>query len=227
MRSRWKRWVVTWSLMAAGLPIAAIASATALGIAPGMIDTFEAGASGGWAAGDASLYPPALVATGGPAGAGDGYLALQSAGGFGPSSRLVVIAGPQWAGDYLAAGITRITMDLKNLGNTTLDMRLWLVGPAGASALSRDAFALPAGGGWTRVGFALDTAALTGQVMATLGGVGQLRLYHATAAVFPGEAIVAALGMDNVAAVPEPDARWLMLPGLGAVLARLARRRRR
>ncbi len=218
MRSRWGRWVA-WTLAAAAFPATAIT--------PGMVDSFEAGASAGWAAGDASLYPPRVVATGGPAGAGDGYLALQSAGGFGPSSRLAVIAGPQWAGDYLAAGITRITMDLKNLGGTALDLRLWLGGPAGASALSRDAVALPAGSGWTRVGFALDAGALNGQVPATLAGVGQLRLYHAAAAVFPGEAIVAALGVDNVSAVPEPGARWLMLPGLGAVIARLSRRRRR
>jgi hypothetical protein len=38
----------------------------------------------------------------------------------------------QWAGDYLAAGIDGIAMDLRNLGTTDLTVRLLLEDPMGA-----------------------------------------------------------------------------------------------
>ncbi len=51
-----------------------------------------------------------------------------------------------------------------------------------------------------------------------LGDVRQLRLFHGSSASFPGEAIAATLGLDNVTAVPEPAAAWLLLPGLAALI---------
>lgn len=189
----------------------------------GMTDTFELGADGGWTTGAASLVPPVVVAGGGPAGAADGFLQLSSLGGAGASSKLTVIAGAQWTGDYVAAGVNRITLDLNNLGATDLSLRLWLSGPLGATAVSTSAVLLPAGSGWTHASFALDTSALSGDAAAVLPGVQQLRLFHGTSATFPGEALAATLGVDNVTAVPEPAATWLLLPGL-AVLIGLRRR---
>ncbi len=190
----------------------------------GMADTFESGADGGWTVGAASLLPPTVVASGGPAGAGDGYLALAALGGLGAGSRLTVIAGPQWAGDYSAAGVDGITMDLKNLGSTALNLRLWLAGPLGASALSLDAVILPPGSDWTPMRFSLDPGALSGQALASLSNVQQLRLFHATTPAFPGQPIVAALGLDNVTAVPETPSLWLLLAGLASVGALRPRR---
>lgn len=206
---------------AAGLVLVMAAPAWALGL--GMADTFEGGADRGWSVGPASIALPVVVASGGPAGVGDGYLRLTSLGGFGAGSRLVVIAGEQWQGDYLAAGINRITLDLNNMGSTDLSLRLWLSGPPGAAAVSAAALHLPAGSGWTRASFALGVGALTGNAAAALAGVQELRLFHGSSATFPGEAIVAMLGVDNVTAVPEPAVAWLLLPGLAA-LYRLRRR---
>ena len=76
---------------------------------------------------------------------------------------------------------------------------------------------LPAGSGWTHASFSLDAAALIGSPAVVLAGVQQLRLFHGISASFPGEAIVATLGVDNVTAVPEPAAAWLLLPGLAAL----------
>ena len=83
-------------------------------------------------------------------------------GGVGAGSRLTAIAGPQWTGNYLAAGVDAITLDIHNFGSTTLQLRLWLTGLAGSSALSSIAVVVPAGSGWTPARFALDTSALTG-----------------------------------------------------------------
>ncbi len=203
--------------------IACAGPAAALSL--GMVDTFEAGADAGWAAGPAIIVPPTVVPNGGAGGAGDGYLAVVALGGAGANSRLAVIAGAQWAGDYLAAGVNRITMDVSNLGSTPLHLRLWLAGPPGASAVSSQAVALAAGADWTAVSFALDTSALQGQVAATLGDVRQLRLFHATAPAFPGAAVVGTLGLDNVTAVPEPAAAWLTLAGLAVIAGSRWRRR--
>ena len=139
---RWTGWGLAVVLAQTALPAAALHS--------GMVDTFTAGDDGGWSAGAAALFPPQVIAGGGPAGAGDGYLQARAAGGSGPSSRLVLIAGPQWSGDYAAAGIDRITVDAINLGATDLALRLWLAGTTGATALSADAVLLNAGSGWTR-----------------------------------------------------------------------------
>ena len=70
----------------------------------------------------------------------------------------------------------------------------------------------------------LDASALTGSALAALADVQQLRPFHSSTAVFPGEAIVAALGIDNISAVPEAPAAWLMVPGLLAVGALRKRR---
>ena len=64
---------------------------------------------------------------------------------------------------------------------------------------------------------------MTGNPAAALPGVQQLRLFHGSSAAFPGEAIAAVLGLDNITAVPEPTAAWLLAPGL-AVLLGLRRR---
>ena len=217
-------WLFACALVSAAVTaLATPAAAITLGIA----DTFQSGADGGWSAGLASANRPTVVASGGPAGAGDGYLRISAPGGQGAGSRLTAIAGAQWSGNYLAAGVDAITLDIQNLGNTTLQLRLWLAGPAGSTALSSTAVVVPAGSGWTQARFALDASALTGSVptaLATLADVQQLRLFHSSTAAFPGEAIAAALGVDNISAVPEAPAAWLMVPGLLAIGALRKRR---
>ena len=49
---------------------------------------------------------------GGPAGAGDQYMRITSNGGFGAGSRLTVLNRTQWLGNYIAAGVTAVEMDL-------------------------------------------------------------------------------------------------------------------
>lgn len=189
----------------------------------GQASGFEGSSTEGWASGDFNPNPPVLVATGGPAGAGDGYLLLTASGVHGPGGKLVALAGSDWLGDYLAAGVGGIEMDLNNFGTTELSLRLWLAGAPGSTAVSLAPVLLPAGGGWTHVSFALSAQALGGAAADTLAGVTQLRLYHGSTAVFPGEDIAASLGVDNITAVPEPAAALLF--AAGALALGLHRRR--
>jgi hypothetical protein len=151
-------------------------------------------------------------------------LQVSAIGGLGgPGSRLVAFAGPGWSGDYLSSGVTQIEMDLRNFGSTELTLRLLLAGPANSSAISTTPVVLAAGSAWQRVSFGVTVDALTGSPALALAEVNQLRLFHSTTPVSPGETIAARLGVDNVTAVPEPTTALL----LGAGLLFLWTRRRR
>src|SRR5215203_3475115 len=82
---------------------------------PGEVDTFSGGIEG-WFAGGGPVgqvppVAPTVIATGGPGGAGDSFLQIVANGSLGPGGRLVVMNGAQWAGNYLAAGISGVAMD--------------------------------------------------------------------------------------------------------------------
>ena len=122
---------------------AAAAAAVTLGMANagaltlGQTDTFEDGSTNGWSTGIAHPAPPVAD----PAG----FLRITALGAAGAGGRLVAFAGPQWAGDYTAAGVTGITLDLANLGTTDLELRLRLA--ANADTVFSGAVNLAAGSG--------------------------------------------------------------------------------
>jgi len=216
-------------LILAGLLYPALAAAVTVG----QVDTFENGTTEGWTVavlGSPHPAPPEVVATGGPAGADDAFLRVYAVGGGAAGSRLTVLNPVQWGGDYPAAGVTSIAMDVVNPGATDLLLRLLFenpaAGPPTAAAYSADPIFLPSGGGWTSVVFSVTAGDLlpeVGSVDAALAGATVLRIFHAAADDFPGEPIVAILGIDNVRAIPEPGISTLLAAGL----ASLARRRRR
>ena len=209
------RRVAAWASLAGAGLWALPAGAVSLGLT----DSFSGGVTAGWTTGANSPNPPTGVASGGPAGAGDGFLRIDSSGASGPGGRLVVFSSGAWAGNYTAAGITGITMDVKNLGATDLSLRLYFEN-ALTSAFSLQAIALPAGSGWTPVRFDIQLPALSGAAAATLASAVDFRVYHHPSAGVPqlSPFIAASLGIDNVSAVPEPGAGLLMALGLAAWL---------
>lgn len=187
---------------------------SAAAVSLGTTDTFDGGSTEGWSTGDPSPNPPVAI---------DGYLLITSTGISGPGGKLVAWPGDDFDGNYLAAGVRALAMDLNNLGPTPLSLRLYLDGPLGSTAVSRSAIVLPAGSGWISVAFPMLPAAFDGPGNLVLGNVSQLRLYHGVAASYPGGNIVAQLGVDNVVAVPEPGVAWMLAGGLAALA--LMRRR--
>lgn len=195
-------------LRGVSVAFAGVLAAPAFAVSLGMADTFQDGTTEGWASGAANPNPPLNAATGGPAGVGDRYLLLTATGVAGPGGKLVAFSGPQWAGDYPSTGVTGIGMDLNNLGATDLHLRL-LFDSAAGSGFSSEVL-VPAASGWIHAMFGVSAA---------LANIASFRLYHGPDAVFPGPAIAASLGIDNVTAVPEPS-RWQMLfAGLATLVA--------
>jgi hypothetical protein len=204
--------------------------APAWSITAWQIDDFQDGTTAGWGVGVVSPVPPVNVASGGPDGAGDAYLELTSLGGGGPGSRLAVDNDLQWAGDYLAEGITGVVLDANLFSANPVSLRLGLIGPGGAFA-SATPVVLPAFSGWQLAEFSLDAADLVAvsegaTLNLTLSNVTSLRVFHSAgpptlpAGGIPnGEPIVASLGFDNIEAIPEPAQPVFLAAGLATLLS--------
>ncbi len=211
---------VVIGILALGLTSSASAS-----LVLGQIDDFENGTLMNWGGGASRSNQ-----LGGPGGAGDRYLSVTSSGGGGPGSRLATFNDFQWAGDYISAGITGLTMDLKNFSDQELHMRLFLLFGSGGEFTSTNAIILAPNSDWQSVYFGLtasDMTAVDGGVDLdlSLSNLPRLMIRHQDGE--PGgigspPSIAATLGIDNIMAVPEPSTLGLL--GIGVLV--LIRRRR-
>ena len=101
-----------------GTAILFLAPATSRGITLGQVDTFEDGTIAGWSSGGTIFVHPD-----GAAGNNDHFLVVPS-GISGASPFLQVFNQSQWLGNYLAAGVTGVEMDLMNDHTITLHVRI-------------------------------------------------------------------------------------------------------
>jgi hypothetical protein len=227
----------TLPLLAALVPLLVLPSPARAGAILGQVQTFD-DPNHHWVFGAGPVVgapTPFPLALGGPGGAADPYLSIAAVGGTGPLSRLSAQNFDEWAGDYLAAGVDHIQMDVKNAGPDDLSLRLLFIefGPMGpvSAAFTTAAIFVPSGTDWQTVTFNVTPAALTvpfGTAAGALSNTGELRIFHNPAPFFIPNMmppVVATLGVDNITAVPEPAALTLLSVALVAV-AVLARRRR-
>jgi hypothetical protein len=185
----------------------------------GQIDDFQAGTLQGWTGGTSATNQP----TGGPAGAGDRYVRLNSGG-----ASLGIYNMVQWSGNYAAAGVTRVDIDLSNFGPDPVSLRLMIFTPGCASGAGACTAwtqtlptVLPAGSGWVRVEFSLAEPDLTRVIgadsyAATIANVERLHLKHDPGPPDPPGVpapVIAMLGVDNIVALPEPAPTAAFLAG--------------
>jgi hypothetical protein len=208
-------------LLALALACAPLASAQ---ISLGHVDDFQDGSLMNWQSG-ATLNN---IANGGPMGAGDRFLKIDSDGGSGPGSRLGAFNSDQWGGNWIAAGVDSVTGWFNNLGQTDLHLRITFFRFPGDQTrwTSTNAQTLAAGSGWTQMTFSAKEADLT-QVMGTLdyntvlSGVSRFMIRHQSGLPnAEGDPIVGSMGMDNITAVPEPATVLTIALGLSALAAR-------
>lgn len=193
-------------------------------ISLGMVQGFQDGQLGGWGGGSG----PTVVSTDGPGGAGDRYLRISSSG-----FKLGTRNESLWTGDYLAAGVNAIGLDLRNSGPELVSLRLMISGPGG-DFKNTQALLLAPDNQWHSHLIELSSSALshvgggTGALEDTLGAVFRVLLHHQVGSpqgAGSGDNISATLGIDNISAraLPIPEPGCVALAGL-AVLA-LRRRR--
>jgi hypothetical protein len=207
---------------------------SARAIVVGQVDDFEDGTLQNWANGGAPGVPPVLnINTGGPAGANDNFMQVTS-DGSGAGKFLTVFNRAQWLGDYVATGMTAIEMDLRNLGSVSLNIRLAFKNSSGLGApgyLSTTPFTLAAGSGWQHAIFLINPATMTavGSPAAFntffAGGFDEMRIINELGTTnLTGDVVTAQLGVDNIHAIPEPNAALLTVAGL--LVAIVSRRKR-
>jgi len=220
---------------------------TARAVSVGQIDTFEDGTLQGWQQGLSATTADHMrnISTGGPAGSNDNYLEVTSDStlAFG-GSRLTFFNREQWTGDYTAAGITAIAMDVKNFCpceplNLRVGINASVADPTGTQIIggtftTSASFSLDSSSGWTRVVFSLRPEDLVAvdpargnyvmgnDVMVTLANVNELRLMNNDPLNpdWNGLPITSRLGVDNIQVVPLPPALALFASGLGVLLTR-------
>jgi hypothetical protein len=213
-------------------------------VSVGQVDTFEDGTLQGWSQGLSASTADHMrnVSSGGPAGLNDNYLEVTSDSTLPFSgNRLTFFNREQWTGDYTAAGITAIAMDVRNFCpcdplNLRLGVNASVIDSTGTSFLGgtfvTSAITLDSSSGWTRVVFSLrpedliavDPArgnyVMGNDVQITLANVNELRLLNSADPDWNGLPITSRLGVDNIHVVPLPPALVMFASGLVVLLTR-------
>ena len=173
-------------------------------ISIGLVSDFQTGTTQGWVSGGPNPNPPTVLLNG--HGPGDHALLVVGTGSSGPGGRVVTFNVLEWAGDYLSAGVTSISMDLNNVGNTILDIRLAVTGIGGPFSTSASAHLL-AGSGWTNFVFPVDVADWVPvggfNLNATLSAVSHLRILNSPTPAFIAIIEAGDLLIDNITAQGE------------------------
>lgn len=210
-----------------GTTLALAWATTASAITVGQLDTFQDATTQNWVEGLGGAIPPvppAVVANAGPNGTGDFALRITGTGAvIGPGSKLVVNnIQPRWLGDYTAAGVNGIVLDVRNPNAFELNLRVGIDGPAIGTTGGRwvsGAVVVPASSGWRTVTFSLLPAdLLPGDLAATSASttranVAVLRVMHAPVATWSSVAAAGQMDLNDIEALPEPTLTISLLVG--------------
>ncbi len=189
---------------------AVLCSSPAFAITFGQTDDFQGSTDPlGWAEGAPSPNPPFVVLDGGPGGTGDSFLQANSSGFAAvPGGRQVVFNRAQWLGDYVAAGVTQVSMMVANLGSTDLYVRIGVQGGSSRFA-STNAVVLTPGSGWQALSFPISDAAMTREFGAddladALLNVTEFRVNSSQFGGWRGDVVASSMGIDDITAGSDP-----------------------
>lgn len=126
-------------------------------IVANQVDTFNNGTTQNWGISMGNV-PVGVLMNGGSSGMAGDHALLMDSSQFG--NKLLVLNQMQWTGNWTAAGITQVSMDVKNLNPFGLSMRLGIAGPGGFGALgsgdtfiSKNVIPVPADNAWHAITF--------------------------------------------------------------------------
>jgi len=170
----------------------------------GQVDDFEDGTVQGWRIGFSNPNDPTNQGTDGPAGVNDNFLRYTSTGGSNQGSKMIILnTESRWSGNFTAAGIVRIKMDVR-VTTADLDLRVTLTGTGGRISTT-NAVTVTAGSGWTSIIIPIEAADMEtvpggSSVSGTLANVTEMRILSSPSPSWQGETIAATLDIDNIEA---------------------------
>ena len=197
----------------------------AIAVDSGQVDDFEDGTTKLWSEGGASPNPPTNISTGGPAGAGDNYLENISTGaGFG-GSRMNMFNIAQWSGDYIAAGVSEIRMQVRVFSGGPANIRVAFGASTAARFASTNAVVVPNDGAWHDVVLPIGENDLTlvegsSTHAASMAVVTEMRINSSSVPAWRGDQVAMTIGVDNIEAVAGPThyQGWIWETGVAGVL---------
>ncbi len=195
----------------------AVVSRSSRGITLHLTNDFQDGSTQGW-----SGSPTVNTPDSGPLGIGDYALEVQS--GLSGGQRTVTLnSAAEWKGNYLAAGVTSILLDVQNLNTFALELRIGIAGPLGVGPFGRgDTYVtnyslnVPSDGEWHSLEFSITPTDFdaadsntnpNANIVTALEDVTQIRILHnPTGRDFRGAPDGGTWGLDNIRTIPEPSA---------------------
>ena len=167
-------------------------------------DDFESGDSQEWGGGGGAGTVVSHVATGGPAGAGDGFLQIDAPGGFLASFN----QRTDWTGSFAAlAPVDKLLVNVDLMSpaeSDPLSIRLVMFEPSATRWTSAMAQAVPSDGVWRNYTFSLAATALVrvagaGDYAALMAGVERVMFRHdPDGPSAGGEYVSGTLNLDNI-----------------------------
>ncbi|GAA5221878.1 CHRD domain-containing protein [Membranihabitans marinus] len=161
----------------------------------------------GWDEASPSPNKPTLIATGGPAGDSDGFLRNESTGSSGAGGKWVLMnSSSPWIGNYTTAGITKISMDVRNAGSADVHLRMSFA--SGNNQLSSNAVVVAPSADWSTIEIDISTDQLTvveGNSTAAdiMANVTTARIINNANADWRGSQTAAIIEIDNIKALTE------------------------
>lgn len=169
-------------------------------------DDFEDYTTANWTRLSGVTIPNQNIPTGGPEGENDNFLRVQSALSEGyPTGLLNTRNMAQWTGNYINAGVTYISMDVRNSGNNVIFLRLAFESFGLYLWSSITNFAILPGEDWKTIVFPINENSiicLSGSFnfSESFQQISEVRILHDDAPGWEGYPIDATLDIDNIQA---------------------------